>query len=260
MAKPETLWLFGCGNMAGAMLSRWLDTGMQPGDVTVIDPALPVFAGVRTLGGRPHEPPPDLLLLAVKPQMLVAVADDVAHIVGPATTLLSILAGVPLARLEERFPHAGQIVRVMPNMPVRIGKGAVALHAPRAARASLDALFAPLGIVEWIDDEHLFDAVTALSGSGPAFLYRFAGALAKGGAAMGLDAEQADRLARATVEGAALLAAQSAETLDSLADRVASTGGSTRKGLDILDENDALAVLVESALKAAETRNRELSG
>ncbi len=256
----DTLWLLGCGNMAGAMLSRWLETGIDPGSVTIIDPALPAFDGVRTLAALPDEPTPAMLLLGVKPQMLGDVAPALAAAIGPETMLLSILAGVTHASLAARFSQAAAVVRVMPNLPVRIGKGAVALHAPDVDRAPLDALFAPLGLVEWIDDEALFDAVTVLSGSGPAFVYRFAEALAKGGAAMGLDAAQADRLARATVEGAALLAASSSDPLGSLADRVASKGGSTRVGLDVFDAGDALATLVEAALRAAEARNRELAG
>lgn len=259
MAKPDTLWLLGCGNMAGAMLSRWLDTGMDPASVTVIDPALPGYEGVRSLAALPDEPPPAMLLLGVKPQMLGDVAPILAGAISPNTTLLSILAGVTHGGLCGRFPSAKAVVRVMPNLPVRIGKGAIALHAPGIERASLDALFAPLGLVEWIDDESQFDAVTALSGSGPAFVYRFAEALAKGGAAMGLDPAQADRLARATVEGAALLTATSPEPLGTLADRVASKGGSTRAGLDVLDDDAALAGLVEAALKAAEARNGELA-
>ncbi len=251
-------WLLGCGNMAGAMLARWLATGLAPERVTVIDPGLP-DVGVRTLATFPDEPPPGLLMLGVKPQMLDAVAGAAARAIGPETILLSILAGTTHASLAARFPAAGAIVRVMPNLPVAIGKGAVALHAPGVARAPLDALFAPLGLVEWIDDERLFDAVTALSGSGPAFLYRFAEALAKGGAAMGLDPAQADRLARVTVEGAATLAAASPEPLATLADRVASKGGSTRVALDVLDADDALTVLVTAALRAAAARNRDLA-
>lgn len=118
---------------------------------------------------------------------------------------------------------------------------------------------APLGLVEWIADESHFDAVTALSGSGPAFLYRFIDALAQGGAALGLPADQAARLALATVEGAALTAAASADAPASLADKVASKGGSTRAGLDVLDADSALETLVAATLAAAEARNRELA-
>lgn len=257
---PESFWLVGCGAMAGAMLSRWLATGMDAARVTVIDPGTPnVRAGVRVLPAFPDGAPPEMLMLGVKPQMLGDVAPGVAKALGLQTTLLSILAGTRHATLVETFPHVGQVVRVMPNLPVVIGEGAVALHAPGIDRAALTVLMTPLGLVEWIDDEGLFDAVTALSGSGPAFLYRFAQALAEGGAALGLAPEVADRLARATVAGAASLAKGSPEPLSALADRVASKGGSTRKGLDVLDDRDALTALVADALRAAENRNRELA-
>ena len=253
-------WLIGCGAMAGAMLSRWLDTGMDAARVTVIDPGTPkVGAGVRVLAAIPDEAPPELLMLGVKPQMLGDVAPVVAKAIGPQTTLLSILAGTRHATLAGLFPQAAQVVRVMPNLPVAIGEGAVALHAPGADRAPLTALMTPLGLVEWVDDEGLFDAVTALSGSGPAFLYRFAQALAEGGAALGLAPDVADRLARATVAGAASLAKASPEPLAALADRVASKGGSTRVGLDVLDDEGALNALVAAALCAAEARNIELA-
>jgi pyrroline-5-carboxylate reductase len=255
---PGPFWLVGCGAMAGAMLSRWLATGMDAARVTVIDPALPSFPGARVLAELPDEAPPALLMLGVKPQMLADVAPRVAPVVAEQTTLLSILAGTRHATLANAFPSARQVIRVMPNLPVAIGEGAVALHAPGADRAAITALMAPLGLVEWIDDEGLFDAVTALSGSGPAFLYRFAGALAAGGVALGLAPEVADRLARATVAGAASLAKASREPLGALADRVASKGGSTRVGLDVLDQDDALKALAAAALKAAADRNREL--
>ena len=252
-------WIVGCGAMAGAMLSRWLATGLDPKRVTVIDPALPVFAGVRVVATLPDEAPPAMLMLGVKPQMLGDVAPVVARAVGPETVVLSILAGTRHGTLVEAFPTAGQVVRVMPNLPVTIGEGAVALHAPGADRSGIAALMEPLGLVEWIDDEGMFDAVTALSGSGPAFVYRYAEALAKGGVAMGLDPAMADRLARATVAGAAALAKSSPEPLGTLADRVASKGGSTRVGLDVLDTSAALDGLVAAALRAAEARNVELA-
>lgn len=256
--RPDTLWVLGCGNMAGAMLLRWLDTGVDPASVTVIDPALPVINGVRTVATFPDAPPPAMLMLGVKPQMLGDVAPMLAKAIGPETMLLSILAGVTHASLLARFPQAGAIIRVMPNLPVRIGKGAVALHALDVDRDPLTEFFAPLGLVEWIDDENLFDAVTALSGSSPAFVYRFAEALAAGGVALGLDPALADRLARATVEGAAMLASASPEPLPTLADRVASKGGSTRVGLDVLDDRDALVAIVTAALRASRDQNRVL--
>jgi pyrroline-5-carboxylate reductase len=252
-------WIVGCGAMAGAMLSRWLSTGMDPARVTVIDPALPLFPGVRALAELPDEPSPITLMVGVKPQMLANVAPALLRASGPQTTLLSILAGTRHGTLASLFPQAGRVVRVMPNLPVAIGEGAVALHSPGENRAAITALMAPLGLVEWIDDEELFDAVTALSGSGPAFVYRFAQALAEGGTALGLSGDVADRLARATVAGAASLAKASPEPLAQLADRVASKGGSTRVGLDVLDDDDALNTLVAAALRAAELRNIELA-
>ncbi len=252
---PASIWFMGCGAMAGAMLSRWLMCGLDATRVTVIDPAQR-RSDVRTLDSLPDEPAPDLLLLGVKPQMLDAVGEAVAAAVGSATTLVSILAGVRHATLAGHFASAGKVVRVMPNMPVAIGEGAVVLYAPGVDRGPLDALMQPLGLVEWLDDEALFDAVTALSGSGPAFTYRFAEALAKGGTELGLDDLLADRLARATVAGAAALARASSEPLAALADRVASNGGSTRVGLDVLERR--LDALLTETLRATEARNREL--
>lgn len=254
-----TIWLIGCGNMAGAMLSRWLATGLDPARVTVIDPAMP-DVGVRVLSALPNEPAPDMLMLGVKPQMLADVAPGLEAATDGAL-LLSILAGTTTATLTHTFPTARAILRVMPNLPVAIGKGVVGLHGDLgdADRAAANALMAPLGLVEWIADESHFDAVTALSGSGPAFLYRFIDALAQGGAALGLPADQAARLALATVEGAALTAAASADAPASLADKVASKGGSTRAGLDVLDADSALETLVAATLAAAEARNRELA-
>jgi pyrroline-5-carboxylate reductase len=253
------LWLIGCGNMAGAMLSRWLDAGMDIARVTVIDPAA-MRSDVRVLRTMPDEEPPTMLMLGVKPQMLGDVAPGLQAVTTGAM-LVSILAGTTTATLAAKFPKARAVLRVMPNLPVSIGKGVVGLHGALCDedRAAANTLMAPLGLVEWIADEAHFDAVTALSGSGPAFVYRFIDALARGGAALGLPADQAARLALATVEGAGLLAAGSAVSPAELAERVASKGGSTRKGLDVFDADDALVRLAAAALEAAEQRNREMA-
>jgi pyrroline-5-carboxylate reductase len=255
----SAIWLIGCGNMAGAMLSRWLATGFEAGRVTVIDPGMPDI-GVRVVATIPDEPAPDMLMLGVKPQMLGNIAPGLQAATKGAL-LVSILAGTTTATLAALFPGARAVLRVMPNLPVAIGKGVVGLHGALndTDRARADALMTPLGLVEWIADEAQFDAVTALSGSGPAFVYRFIDALAQGGAALGLPADQAARLALATVEGAALTAAASDATPTDLAERVASKGGSTRMGLDVLDADAALSELVAATLAAAEARNRELA-
>ena len=175
--------------------------------------------------------------------------------------LLSILAGVELDSLAARFPAARGLVRIMPNLAAAIGKSPIALAARElddAGKAAVMALMTPLGTPEWID-ESLFDAVTALAGSGPAFVYRFIDALAAGAAALGLPADQAERLALATVEGAGALAAASPHAPGELARRVASPGGTTEAGLAALDADAALARLVAATLKAAADRSAEMA-
>lgn len=245
------------------MLARWVASGvLDPAGVTVIDPGTPKLpVGVRHLASLPDEATPDAVMLGVKPQMLDAIAPALAPRIRGVTLLLSILAGVECASLARRF-KAAAIVRVMPNLPVALGHGAVGLFGTDPASdtgRSVSALMGPLGVVEWIASESLFDAVTALSGSGPGFVYRFIDALAAAGAALGLPADQALRLATATVEGAAMLAAQADSSPAELADRVASKGGSTREGLNVLDRDDALVRLLAETLQRARDRNIELA-
>ncbi len=255
-------WLIGAGNMAGAMLNRWLATGMDPASVTVVRPSgRPVADGVRVLTQVPDEPPPAMLMLGMKPQQLDQVAPTFAPALGKDTILLSILAGAEIASLRARFPIPRNIVRVMPNTPSRVGKGATILFAEDAdpaARTAVTSLMTPLGLVEWIDDESLFDIVTTLTASGPAFIFRFIAALAEGATALGMDAERAQRLAIATVEGAAALAAASDVGPRELAERVASPGGTTRAGLAVLDADDRLGRLVRDTFEATVRREQEM--
>jgi pyrroline-5-carboxylate reductase len=257
-------WLVGCGNMGGAMLGRWMDAGLNPAGVTVIDPGAPqVPPGVRVVADlRDAGAAPDMILLAVKPQLIDSVAQALSSAFeGRMPLLVSILAGVEESVLRTRF-GVEAVVRAMPNLPVGIGKGVVALYtqaADEGLRAVAERLMRPLGLVEWIADETQFDAVTALSGCGPGFVYRFIDALASAGAALGLPREQAARLAKATVEGSALLAAAATESPAVLADRVASPGGSTREGLNVLDHDDALVTLMTATLAAAARRNAEMA-
>ncbi|WP_256731448.1 pyrroline-5-carboxylate reductase dimerization domain-containing protein [Sphingomonas sp. dw_22] len=253
-AKPPAgIWLVGCGNMAGAMLRRWIAAGtIDPASVFVVnrgDRSLP--EGVRQGRAFPEGPLPQMILLGVKPQQLDAIPAIPA---GPP--LVSILAGVETETLRARFP-GNRIVRAMPNLPVALGKGVVALHGERDA--AIEALMAPLGLVEWIADEGLLDVVTALAGSGPGFVYRFIDALAEAGAALGLPADQAGRLAIATVEGSAMLAAAADVSPAVLADRVASPGGSTREGLNVLDRDTGLRPLLRETIAAATRRNAEMA-
>jgi pyrroline-5-carboxylate reductase len=258
----DTFWIVGCGNMGGAMLRGWLAGGLDPDCVTVIDPGNPSLPeGVKLVGDFP-EGSPDILMIAVKPQLLGLVSPKIARVLRADTRLLSIMAGVELATLRNHFAAPDTIVRVMPNTPAAIGKGVLALFSDSqdgAALACAESLMAPLGLVEWIADERQFDAVTALSGSGPAFLFRFIDALGEAGAALGLPAGQAARFAAATVEGAAALAAASSESPSKLTERVAAPGGSTRDGLDVLDHEGALVTLLTETLRASERRNAALA-
>jgi pyrroline-5-carboxylate reductase len=262
-ALEGPVWLIGCGNMAGAMLRRWLDCGLDPREVTVIRKSGAFVAdGVTVVTAPPPDGPvPALAMLGVKPQMLDLVARDLAPMLARETLLVSILAGVELTALRRRFPTPHAIVRAMPNTPVAVGQGVVALASDSAEpglRDRAQAVMQPLGLVEWLDED-LFDVATALAGSGPAFLFRFIDALAEAGADAGLPADQAARFALAMVQGAAILAANADESPRALAERVASPGGSTRRGLDVLDEDGGLNPLIRNTLIAAILRNREMA-
>lgn len=261
MAPFNNILIVGCGNMGGAMLAGWLAGGLAPGRFTVVDPMLAQApAGVELLRELTAGPF-DAILLGVKPQLLGDVAPDLVKLAGGATVLLSILAGVELDTLAARFPDAAGVVRIMPNLSAAIGKSPIALAARGLDPSGQDrvtALMHPLGTPEWIGEE-LFDAVTALAGSGPAFVYRFIDALAAGATALGLPADQAERLALATVEGAGALARASEHGPGELARRVASPGGTTEAGLRVLDEGEAMARLAAATLKAAADRSAEMA-
>jgi pyrroline-5-carboxylate reductase len=202
------------------------------------------------------------LVLGMKPQVLVEAAPGLEGVAGPETVVVSGLAGVELASLARRVPRAGGIVRLMPNLAAALGKSPVALAASGLDARQRDAvtdLAAKLGSAEWLADEDQFDLVTALAGSGPGFVYRFIDALAAAGARLGLDEEQAQRLALQMVEGASALAAGSPHSPAELARRVASPGGMTQKGLDVLDHDEALVRLLTETLRAARDRGREMA-
>lgn len=250
--------------MGGAMLRGWLAQGLAPDRLTVIDPALPELpAGVRSLNALPDgEAGPEVLVLAVKPQLLGDVVAQFRRKSGSAPgLLLSVLAGVESGILKQAF-NAGATARAMPNLPAQIGKGVTVLCSEDAdmdRRQIAEELMRVLGAVEWIADEALFHAVTALSGSGPGYVFRFIEAMADAGRALGLPEELASRLAVETVSGSALLASASNESPAELADRVASPGGTTREGLNRLDAADGIRPLLRQTLEAAARRSAELA-
>jgi pyrroline-5-carboxylate reductase len=258
----DKILLVGCGNMAGAMLQGWLAAGLAPERFTVVDPAKSDFpAGVRGLAAIPQGEAFELVLLGVKPQLLGDVARQVEPVAGSVTVLVSILAGVELAVLRQTFPRAKGILRVMPNLAAALGKSPMALASSdvdEGQRTALTELLAPLGTPEWVAEDE-FDLVTALAGSGPAFVYRFIDALAAAAGELGLPRDKAHRLALAMVDGAAALAASSEHDPGELARRVASPGGVTQAGLDALDEGDALRGLIGKTLAAARARSAEMA-
>ncbi|MDQ3139948.1 MAG: pyrroline-5-carboxylate reductase [Pseudomonadota bacterium] len=260
---PGPFWLVGCGNMAGAMLARWLYLGIDRSRITVIRPSgAPVGEGVRVVTAAPADEVPALVMLGTKPQKIDAVAPWLAPLLDANTILVSILAGIEMESLRARFPTPRTIVKAMPNTPVRLGKGITLLHSDGGdpeALASVERLMSGLGRVEWIADETLFRAAGILSGAGPAFLFRFIDALAEAGTAIGLAEDQATRLAKAMVAGAAALAETEAESPAMLAERVASPGGTTRAGLDVLDRDAALNRLVRTTLESAFQRSLQMA-
>lgn len=251
------IWLIGCGNMGGALLRRWLDEGLGP--VAVIDPAARSLPeGVTALQRPPAQGKPDIVVLAVKPQAWHQAVLPLAGRLGPLTLVISVMAGVRTDDLARLFPGAG-IVRAMPNTPAAVGQGVTALFTRDGdlVQGAAEALFQPVGSTVWLTDEAQFDAVTALSGSGPAYVFHMIEALAAAGASAGLEPGMAMALARQTVIGAAALAVhdRTASAAD-LRERVTSPGGTTAAGLSVL--MPALMPLLEQVIAAAAARSREM--
>jgi pyrroline-5-carboxylate reductase len=259
----DHLLIIGCGNMGGAMLTGWLAAGEEPTRFSALDPALseaPVgvahYRDAAAVAGT-H----DAVLLGFKPQQLAMLGPGLQDLTA-GRTVFSLLAGITLDQLAEVFPEASGHVRVMPNLAAAICKSPVILSArglAEPARAAAFTLFARLGRAAWLEDEAQFDLVTALAGSGPGFVYRFIDALAGAATDLGLDAATAASLALATVDGAASLAVTADVSPAMLADRVASPGGMTREGLNVLDENDALRRLLAATLAATRDKGAALS-
>ncbi len=264
----KSIVLAGAGKMGGAMLKAWLDRGLGGPGMTVIDPhPSPEIVALAEAGAfRLNEPcaPPEVLVLAIKPQSLDE-AVSLAPLAAPATLVISILAGKTLADIAARFPQARAIIRAMPNLPAAVGRGITGVAGNEAVtpvqKDAADALLAAIGRVEWLPGEHLIDAVTAVSGSGPAYVFYLAECLANAGAGLGLPPEIAARLARATIEGAGeLLYRWPERTPADLRESVTSRGGTTAAALEVLLAADGLAPLVARAVAAAKRRADELAG
>ena len=269
-AWPQTLVLVGAGKMGGAMLRGWLAGGLPAAGVALIDPApAPAMVALAASHGLALNPakaePPDVLVLAVKPQMLDSAAPRLASLASPNTMALSIMAGKTIADIQARLPDARAFVRVMPNTPAAVGRGASAGFANGAVdavqRAWAERLMRAVGVFDWVSDEALIDAVTAISGSGPAYVFALVEAMARAGEAVGLPSDLAMRLARATVEGAGELLHQAPDVpAAQLRIDVTSPAGTTAAALAVLQASDGLEALMTRAVAAAHRRARELAG
>ncbi|MDO9426440.1 MAG: pyrroline-5-carboxylate reductase [Methylobacterium sp.] len=266
---PASLTLVGAGKMGGAMLSGWLAGGLDPARTTILDPQpspeIEALCAACGLALNPAAPPAsDALVLAMKPQGLDAAAPMLAGLAGADTLVVSILAGKTIADLRTRLPRARAIVRAMPNLPASIGRGATGAVASAgvdaARRDQADALLASVGLVEWLDDEGLIDALTAVSGSGPAYVFLLAEAMAQAGIAAGLPAAMAARLARATVSGSGALLDATERDAELLRRDVTSPGGTTAAALAVLMRDGGLPDLLREAVAAGRHRAGELSG
>lgn len=246
------------------MLAGWLAAGLDPQDFSILDPGLESAPEGVALYRSAVEVPGehDAVLLGFKPQQLGALAPGLQGLAGEGVSVHYLLAGLTLAQLKAAFPDATSYVRVMPNLAVRVNKAPVILAQSGLdadAREAVWAFYDRLGTAVWLESEENYDLLTALAGSGPGFVYRFIDALAQAAVRLGADPDQSRELATAMVDGASTLAAGADVDPGTLADRVASPGGMTREGLNVLDENEALINLLTATLDATAKRGAALS-
>jgi pyrroline-5-carboxylate reductase len=267
-ANGEIL-LIGFGNMGQALVRGWLAKGRAAGSIQVVDP-VPTSRSVATsLGVAAHADTlaaskrADVVVLAVKPNQLAAVLPGCARAAAPRAVFLSIAAGKTIAQIAAGLAPNAAIVRAMPNTPAAIGKGMTALVASGAVtpaqRAQCGDLLAAVGAVAWLDDERHMDAVTAISGSGPAYVFLLIECLEQAALDLGLDAVLAKQLALATVAGAGEYAAAAGEAAAELRRRVTSPNGTTQAALGVLMSDPGLCDLLSRAARAAAERSRELA-
>lgn len=260
-----TLVLAGAGKMGGALLTGWLAGGLDPARVVVIEPnPAPEIAALASRGVRINPAEAflaEILVVAVKPQMFREAAPALKRWVAPSTMVVSIMAGMTIAALQAAC--GGAVVRAMPNTPAAIGRGITvgvpATGVSAAQRATADALLRATGAVEWVEDEALMDAVTAVSGSGPAYVFLLAEELARAGVAAGLPEALATKLARDTVSGAGELLHRSDLPSATLRQNVTSPGGTTAAALSVLMATDGFEPLLTRAVAAATARSKELA-
>lgn len=268
---PAATVLVGCGKMGAALLNGWLEQGVSPGSVRIVEPDPASAASAAGCGVAVVDDPraldslpaPDVIVLAIKPQRIDSLLSSYQRFVAGGSAVLSIAAGKTIGGLNHGLGGNAAVVRAMPNTPASIGRGiTVACANDRVSpeqRALCDGLLACVGSVLWIDDEQLMDAVTAVSGSGPAYVFLLAECMARAGEEMGLPAEVAARLARETVAGAGAMLARLPQSPDTLRENVTSPGGTTAAALAELQAEDGLQPLLSRAIAAAAERAAELA-
>lgn len=258
--------LVGAGKMGAAMLDGWIARGLDPAKVVVIEPQPSLQVARYGANGLKLNPDGALqaaaVIIAIKPQAALDVMPSLARFIAPSTVAVSIMAGKTLKFLQDALPAGTAVVRCMPNTPAAIGRG-ITVAVPNAKvtpaqRTVAGLLLAAAGAVEWISDEGLMDAVTAVSGSGPAYVFLLAEELAKAGVAAGLPADLAEKLARVTVAGSGELLHLSSEDAATLRKNVTSPGGTTAAALEVLMASDGLDPLMKKAIAAATKRSKEL--
>ncbi|HEY6518738.1 MAG TPA: pyrroline-5-carboxylate reductase [Roseiarcus sp.] len=268
---PARLVLVGAGKMGGAMAQGWLEAGLPASSLTILEPnpssEIATLAADRGVALNPRiaASPPQMLVLAVKPQSLDQVAPEISQLAGERTLLLSIIAGKTIANLRARLPQAAAVVRAMPNTPAAIGRGVTAAFANTDVnmeqRRWCERLLGAVGAFFWLDDEAAIDVVTAISGSGPAYIFALTEALAAAAERLGLPAKLSMSLARGTVEGAAeLMRRENATPPATLRRNVTSPGGTTAAALAVLEDANGLNDLMARATAAARARAAEMAG
>lgn len=271
-ALTGRLLLVGAGKMGSALLAGWLAEGLDPGAVLVSDPAPPDdiqdILSAHKIALNPDiaslsKAPPQVVVLAVKPQIMDGILPGLQPIVGPTTVFLSIAAGKTIAAMKEGLGGGAAVVRSIPNTPAAIGRGITVACSGTGVSIAQEglctALLEAVGEVAWVADEALIDPVTAISGSGPAYTFYFVECLAEAGEALGLDPALAMQLARATVSGAGELMQVSGELAADLRKNVTSPGGTTEAALEVLMSAQGLKPLMQKAAERARDRAGELA-
>ncbi len=265
----QKLLLVGCGKMGSALLQGWLNAGLEAAQFYVQEPNpdaaladLGVHLNVDT--GALQEAAPSVIILAIKPQLAVDVLPSIALLAAPETLVISLMAGVSINTMSDLLGGEASFVRTMPNTPAAIGAGMTALYASSGTqedqKAAAEALLAAVGQTVWLDTEKALDAVTAISGSGPAYLFHMVEALAAAGVNLGLQQDMAAQLAMQTIIGSAFMLGEDEADPRQLRVNVTSPGGTTEAALDVLmGDTGGLVDLMRRATQAAAARAGELA-